>query len=438
MLNKSQLAFDAKHIWHPYTSLVDPLPVYPVVSASGVHIKLKNGKELVDGMSSWWCAIHGYGHPILNKAVTDQLSKMSHMMFGGITHEPAVSLCQKLVEITPSGLDKIFLCDSGSVSVEVAIKMAFQYWHSLGNTKKKKLMTVRKGYHGDTFGAMAVCDPESGMHHMFHTMLSEHLFIDEPTSLFGEPLNDIDLKNLERAFEHNHTTIAACILEPIVQGAGGMRMYSSEYVKKAKELCLKYDVLLILDEIATGFGRTGKLFAADHAAISPDVMCLGKSLTGGMMTLAGTLCTEKVAHTICNGEAGVLMHGPTFMANQLACSVALASINLLETLDWQRNVDRTEHVLISELDDLKMHERVKDVRVLGAIGVVECHQSIDVAAIQHFFVEEGVWIRPFRNLIYLMPPYIMEKKDLKFLCQAIKKSLSISNNFMIQRDKHVI
>ena len=438
MLNKSQLAFDAKHIWHPYTSLVDPLPVYPVASASGVHIKLENGKELVDGMSSWWCAIHGYSHPILNKAVTDQLSKMSHIMFGGITHEPAISLCQKLVEITPVGLDKIFLCDSGSVSVEVAIKMAFQYWYSLGNTKKRKLLTVRKGYHGDTFGAMAVCDPESGMHHIFHTMLSEHLFIDEPTSLFGESLNDIDLKNLERAFENNHTTIAAFILEPIVQGAGGMRMYSSEYLKKAKELCLQYDVLLILDEIATGFGRTGKMFAADHADISPDIMCLGKSLTGGMMTLAGALCTEKVAYTICNGEAGVLMHGPTFMANPLACSVALASINLLETLDWQRNVDRIEHVLISELGDIKTHERVKDVRVLGAIGVVECHQSIDVAAIQRFFVEEGVWIRPFRNLIYLMPPYIMEKKDLKFLCQAIKQSLNISDNFIIQRDKLVI
>tara|TARA_B110000090_G_scaffold104732_1_gene117558 strand:+ start:2934 stop:4229 length:1296 start_codon:yes stop_codon:yes gene_type:complete len=430
MLEKSLLEFDKKHIWHPYTSLVNPLTVYPVKAAKGVYLELDNGSKLIDGMSSWWCAIHGYSHPSLNQAIISQLEKMSHVMFGGITHEPAIKLCQKLVEITPEGLEKVFLCDSGSVSVEVAIKMAFQYWCSLGHSKKSKLMTVRKGYHGDTFGAMSVCDPESGMHHIFSDILPQHHFITEPTSRFNEPLSLIDNENLEEAFKRNHNEVAAFILEPIVQGAGGVRMYSAEYLKKVKALCVQYDVLLILDEIATGFGRTGELFGANHADISPDIMCLGKSLTGGMMTLAATLCTGHVAKVICEGEAGVLMHGPTFMANPLACSVSLASINLLESFDWKSKIRSIEETLFSNLFTLSVHDKVKEVRTLGAIGVVECHQGINVAEIQKFYVQQSVWIRPFRNLIYLMPPFIIEEKELVTLCEVIQQSLEIDSHFI--------
>ena len=429
MLNKSQITFDKNHVWHPYTSLVDPLPVYEVESAEGVHIALANGQRLVDGMSSWWCAIHGYNHPKLNAAVSDQLSKMSHIMFGGITHEPAVLLCQKLVQITPAPLDKVFLCDSGSIAIEVAIKMAFQYWHSKGNSKKIRLMTVSKGYHGDSFGAMSVCDPQNGMHHIFNSVLPKHQFINEPSTPFGSELNAIDLNHLEEAFEKHHEEIAAFIIEPIVQGAGGMRMYAADYLKKVKELCITYNILLLFDEIATGFGRTGKLFAANHANVSPDIMCLGKSLTGGMMTQAATLCTENVSEVICEGESGVLMHGPTFMANPLACAVSLASIELLQSYDWAKKVSDIERELKAHLCPLKQHPRVKGVRVLGAIGVVECTQDVQVAEIQKFFVKESVWIRPFRNLIYLMPPYIIANNELKKLCQAILKSLDGDDYF---------
>ncbi|OJJ14178.1 adenosylmethionine--8-amino-7-oxononanoate transaminase [marine bacterium AO1-C] len=430
MLQDTDLAFDQKHIWHPYTSMTKPLPTYPVKSAKGVHIQLDNGQNLIDGMSSWWCAIHGYNHPTLNEAIERQIRQMSHVMFGGITHEPAIRLCQKLVEITPSQLEKVFLCDSGSVSVEVAIKMALQYWHSLGKPQKSRLMTVRKGYHGDTFGAMSVCDPVGGMHHIFSQFLPQQIFIDQPVSSFGESLHPQDEENLRKAFEQHHHETAAFILEPVVQGTGGMRMYAPEFLNRLSALCNEYEVLLIFDEIATGFGRTGKLFATEHTQIQPDIMCLGKALTGGTMTMATTLATEKVAVTISEGEAGVFMHGPTFMANPLACSVALASLELLETTNWQTKVLNIESQLKQNLTPLLEAPQVKDVRVLGAIGVVECHQNIHVGEIQKFFVKEHqVWIRPFRNLIYIMPPYIIQPEELKKLCTAIQESLLFNNHF---------
>ncbi|MEM1216702.1 MAG: adenosylmethionine--8-amino-7-oxononanoate transaminase [Bacteroidota bacterium] len=421
-------AFDQQHIWHPYTSMTQPLPAYFVERCEGVYLHLADGRRLVDGMSSWWCAVHGYNHPVLNAAVTEQVAQMSHVMFGGLTHRPAIALCQKLIDITPASLEKIFLCDSGSVSVEVAIKMALQYWFSRGKRKKSKLMTVRRGYHGDTFGAMSVCDPDGGMHHLFADFLPQQLFLPTPTSRYGEPLNATDEANLVAAFEQHSHQAAAFIIEPIVQGAGGMRIYSPAYLARVKSLCEEHDVLLIVDEIATGFGRTGKLFAVQHASIEPDIMCIGKALTGGMMTLAATLCSKAVAETICS-DGRVLMHGPTFMANPLACSVALASIQLLATNDWQRQVRMIEEVLTTHLLPLTQHARVRDVRVLGAIGVVECRQNINVSAIQKYFVEQGVWIRPFRNLIYVMPPFISSAEHLEQLCGAIAGSLAADEHF---------
>lgn len=425
----SLLDFDRKHIWHPYTSMVDPLPVYSVRAAKGVYLELEDGRKLVDGMSSWWCAIHGYNHPVLNAAITDQLKDMSHVMFGGITHQPAIELCQRLVEHTPAGLDKVFLCDSGSVSVEVALKMAFQYWISKGRPEKSRLMTIRKGYHGDTFGAMSVCDPVGGMHHIFEKVLPKHIFVEAPISAFGQGLDPIDEENLERAFSKHHQEVAAFILEPIVQGAGGMRIYDPAFLAKVRVLCDQYEVLLIVDEIATNFGRTGKLFASEHASISPDIMCLGKALTGGMMTMAATLCTAEIGETICKGEAGVFMHGPTFMANPLAASVSVASIDLLVSQDWQSRIKTIEGTLEKELRPLESHDRVKAIRVLGAIGVVECHRSVVVGAIQKHFVQQGVWIRPFRNLIYVMPPFISSTDNLRQLCRAIGSSLESGVHF---------
>ncbi|MFT4680142.1 MAG: adenosylmethionine-8-amino-7-oxononanoate aminotransferase [Litorivivens sp.] len=429
MLSDSQKKFDRDHIWHPYTSLTNPQPVYAVESADGVRLKLDDGRQLIDGMSSWWCAIHGYNHPALNAAIVEQTGKMAHVMFGGITHEPAIELCKRLVDMTPEGLEKVFLCDSGSISVEVALKMTFQYWHSRGNSKKPKLLTIKKGYHGDTFGAMSVCDPEGGMHHLFADMLPQHIFMNAPTSSFAEGLNPTDLEELESTFEKHHEEIAAFILEPIVQGAGGMRMYSPEFLVKARALCDQYDVLLIFDEIATGFGRTGKLFAANHADVSPDIMCVGKALTGGMMTMAATICTTKVAEIVCESEAGVFMHGPTFMANPLACAVSIASLDILSAGQWKTQVGNIESWLEDGLRELAFHANVVDVRVMGAIGVVECTQNINTAEIQKYFVQEGVWIRPFRNLIYLMPPFIADEGDIAELCHAIKGSLAYEHHF---------
>lgn len=420
------LNFDRHNIWHPYTSLTKPLPTYPVVSAKGVRLKLENGAELIDGMSSWWTAIHGYNHPILNEAAQRQLSKMAHVMFGGITHQAAIDLCKKLVEITPKDLEKVFLCDSGSISVEVAMKVAIQYQHALGKGNKSQFLTFYKGYHGDTTGAMSVCDPVSGMHHLFKDFMPQHLFVKEPENGFDKEINQSEIELLTTFFEQNAKNAAAFIFEPIVQGAGGMRIYSPSYLPILKDLCERFGLLLIADEIATGFGRTGELFAVNHASITPDIMCVGKAITGGYMTLAAMICTKKVAETICNGEAGVLMHGPTFMGNPLACAVAVASIDLLLESPWRKNIKQIQETLKTQLSRLNTHPKVKEVRVLGGIGVLELEGSVDVATLQKYFVENGVWIRPFRNLIYIMPPYIIEEKDLIKLCQVIKNSLGLN------------
>jgi adenosylmethionine-8-amino-7-oxononanoate aminotransferase len=416
------LDFDRKHIWHPYTSVVDPLPTFEVASANGVRLRLEDGRELIDGMASWWCAIHGYNHPVLNQAVTQQLQAMSHVMFGGLTHQPAVQLAQRLVEMTPVGLDYVFFSDSGSVAVEVALKMAIQYWHAQGKPQKSRFLTIRGGYHGDTFGAMGVCDPVGGMHTMFASVLPEQIFMPRPQSRFAESLHAEDAQSLRRHFEAHHSEVAAIILEPIVQGAGGMWFYSADYLREVQALCKAYDVLMIVDEIATGFGRTGKLFAVDHADLAPDIMCLGKALTGGYLTQAATLANDRVAQGISQ-DGGVLMHGPTFMANPLATAVAGASLDLLLSSDWQANIDRIQAQLSDELGVYADDSRVADVRVLGAIGVVELHDEVDVARAQQKFVEAGVWIRPFRNLIYLMPPYVIAADELSTLTGAVVHGL---------------
>ncbi|MFC6635070.1 adenosylmethionine--8-amino-7-oxononanoate transaminase [Microbulbifer taiwanensis] len=417
------LDFDRKHIWHPYSSLIDPPPVYPIERADGVRIYLEDGRGLVDGMSSWWSALHGYNVPELNAAMQAQMEKMSHVMFGGLTHGPAIDLCRKLVEITPEPLQRVFLADSGSVSVEVAIKMALQYWQSRGRPQKNRLLALRNGYHGDTFGAMATCDPVTGMHHLFASQLTQHLFAPAPQPKYDEPCSDEDIAELQQLIEKNHAQLAAVILEPIVQGAGGMRFYSPQYLQRVRALCDEHQLLLIADEIATGFGRSGKLFACEHAGISPDILTLGKALTGGTMTLAATLCTDKVAEGICRGEAGVFMHGPTFMGNPLACAAANASIDLLLAGPWQQRVSAIEGQLQRELAPLRQSSAVADVRALGAIGVVEMREPVNMMQVQEALIARGVWLRPFGKLVYAMPPYVISEEDLGQLTGAMVEVL---------------
>ncbi|EAZ63280.2 Adenosylmethionine-8-amino-7-oxononanoate aminotransferase (7,8-diamino-pelargonic acid aminotransferase) (DAPA aminotransferase) [Scheffersomyces stipitis CBS 6054] len=409
---RQKLLYDSRHIWHPYTSMISPLPCYHVKSASGVSLQLSSGETLIDGMASWWSAIHGYNHPHLNKAAHNQIDKMSHVMFGGITHDPAIDLCKQLLDMTDSNLTKVFLADSGSVAVEVALKMAMQYWHSKGEKQRKRFLTIKHGYHGDTFGAMGICDPVNSMHSIYTGYLPQNLFAEAPHIRFGEQWDEKDISSFKAILERNSKEIAAVVIEPILQGAGGMRMYHPQYLKSVSELCKQHGVLLILDEIATGFGRTGRLFAYEHAGICPDILCLGKALTGGYLTMSAVLTNDDVAETVSSGESGCFMHGPTFMANPLAAAIASASLELVNEGNWKTQVKSIEDVLKLGLNPLSDHPKVQDVRILGGVGVIEMKNPVDMARCQKALIQSGVWLRPFGKLIYTIPPYIVSKSEL--------------------------